>query len=67
MLNHNMSYYYKINNEENLKCRACDGIGTIEHKTCDGAGRIKKGNLGKRDKGKGRECNGTGIVQCSSC
>ena len=67
MLSHNMSYYYKTNNLENLKCRTCGGVGTIEHRICHGTGNTKKDNLGKWNQSKCTGCNGTGIVQCSSC
>jgi hypothetical protein len=67
MLSHNMSFYYKTNNLENLKCRTCGGIGTIEHKICHGTGNIKNDNLGTWNQSKCTGCNGTGIVQCSSC
>ena len=62
-----MSYYYKKNNLENMKCRTCGGKGTIEHKDCHGTGAIKKSNVGKGNQMKCTICNGTGIIQCSSC
>jgi DnaJ-class molecular chaperone len=50
-----------------MMCQACKGRGRLEHKICNGTGRLKGGALSEWNKNKCERCKGTGFVICQAC